>query len=1149
MRTGMWVRIVCASVLLLAVGLACEATGPQIVEPGYCVEQVYGTSLQMPNHIAVSPSGIIVVTEWWEGERVVRVHDDGSLSTYAQPSSDHHFGVVFDAANNLYVGDGPNNLWRVSPTGEVTLVAEGVFGFNLDIGPSGDVYALGGENACVQRITPAGDVSVYADGFVGASELAVCPMTEEVFVFDMLAGTIWRAVPGGAPVALATDLIHEVHSVAVGPDGTVYYGEMGHLYTVSRVDGTLTEVEWLMDICPGLGIGGFDSFGRLVLIGGQSIVRVDIDTESAEVLWRGYGHSHALGVAPEGGGIYVGSNSPLLTIPGSVVKLEPDGTETPFVDGLLAEVCGFVVKTADLGYVVSSTCDSGVWTCIIHEVDMATGAKTEYAALPTHGHTLTVDPATGFLWVLVDGISYFDASDVRHSLSPSSEGIGAESIAFTPDGTLYISGYTSDIMGMPVEGALYRVDDKDGADPSYVPIADLSTVVMCCPLGNIAGGMDGNIYWVGHGDRYTPGNERDMHMLRITPAGDVTLIGYQFPMDPFAITADPDSQDLYFTSGNGVYRAYQMPLTVVDFPDSGLETAVRDAIGKPTGDICDWDLIGLSGLNAGGRSVIDLEGIQHCTDLTELCLWNNAISDIGALAGLDNLEKLWLDNNQIDDVTALAAITGLTWLFLGGNQLTGIGALSGLTNLTELELQHNQISDASPLAGLTDLTGLYLHGNQIGNISALSGMTSLTWLALQENEVSDISALSGLTHLTELGLNSNQISDVTSLSGLTGLTSLSLGGNEIVNIGALSGLTNLVNLDLSSNQIADISPLAGLINLTTLALHWNQVSDISALSGLTGLTGLWLDKNQLSDISALSGLTDLTRLFLDDTQLSDISALSTLANLTELCLGFNQISDIGPLSGLTNLATLEMHVNQVSDVSPLAGLINLTTLDVHENRIADIGTVVSNAGIDNGDYVDIRWNHLSLTPGSQDMEDISTLLGRGVNLEYDPQHVAPDTPAVFRVGVDGSAFCDGVFYGATFATGAADIAEWVYVATPVEPGTVLELDPSRSSTYRICSTACSLLLAGVVSSAPGVTLGGASGSEPRALLALTGIVPVKVTNEGGPIRPGDLLVSSSTPGHAMRCGSQTACPCCILGKALAPMSTERGVILVLLMAP
>jgi len=69
-----------------------------------------------------------------------------------------------------------------------------------------------------------------------------------------------------------------------------------------------------------------------------------------------------------------------------------------------------------------------------------------------------------------------------------------------------------------------------------------------------------------------------------------------------------------------------------------------------------------------------------------------------------------------------------------------------------------------------------------------------------------------------------------------------------------------------------------------------------------------------------------------------------------------------------------------------------------------------------------------------------------------------------------------------------------------------------------------------------------------ALLALLGIVPVKVTDEGGPIQPGDLIVSSSTPGHAMRWSGPDPCSCSLVGKALEPMVEEEGVILVLLTA-
>jgi len=73
-------------------------------------------------------------------------------------------------------------------------------------------------------------------------------------------------------------------------------------------------------------------------------------------------------------------------------------------------------------------------------------------------------------------------------------------------------------------------------------------------------------------------------------------------------------------------------------------------------------------------------------------------------------------------------------------------------------------------------------------------------------------------------------------------------------------------------------------------------------------------------------------------------------------------------------------------------------------------------------------------------------------------------------------------------------------------------------------------------------------TQDSALLALIGIVPVKVTNENGPIQPGDLLVTSSTPGHAMRWDPDVGSPCNLVGKALEPLEEETGIILVLLTA-
>lgn len=63
-------------------------------------------------------------------------------------------------------------------------------------------------------------------------------------------------------------------------------------------------------------------------------------------------------------------------------------------------------------------------------------------------------------------------------------------------------------------------------------------------------------------------------------------------------------------------------------------------------------------------------------------------------------------------------------------------------------------------------------------------------------------------------------------------------------------------------------------------------------------------------------------------------------------------------------------------------------------------------------------------------------------------------------------------------------------------------------------------LIGVISSDPGVLLGNKDASTDESLyqihLALTGRVPIKVSTENGPIKIGDYLTSSSTPGVAMK---------------------------------
>jgi hypothetical protein len=84
------------------------------------------------------------------------------------------------------------------------------------------------------------------------------------------------------------------------------------------------------------------------------------------------------------------------------------------------------------------------------------------------------------------------------------------------------------------------------------------------------------------------------------------------------------------------------------------------------------------------------------------------------------------------------------------------------------------------------------------------------------------------------------------------------------------------------------------------------------------------------------------------------------------------------------------------------------------------------------------------------------------------------------------------------------------------------------------------------STQPGFVGGAADGVDltGKIPLAVAGIVPVKVSAENGAIQPGDLLVSSTIAGHAMRAGDGPPVGT-VIGKAMQPLPRGVGVILVL----
>jgi hypothetical protein len=120
-----------------------------------------------------------------------------------------------------------------------------------------------------------------------------------------------------------------------------------------------------------------------------------------------------------------------------------------------------------------------------------------------------------------------------------------------------------------------------------------------------------------------------------------------------------------------------------------------------------------------------------------------------------------------------------------------------------------------------------------------------------------------------------------------------------------------------------------------------------------------------------------------------------------------------------------------------------------------------------------------------------------------------------------------------------------------EPGDVLVLSAASAGAIEKSDRAYDVHVTGIYSTRPGVLgaeKGGNSRVDPNDLpVAILGIVPAKVSAENGPIRIGDLLTTSTTPGHAMRCDEPLKCIGAIVGKALEPMEKGKGIIKVLVM--
>jgi hypothetical protein len=217
----------------------------------------------------------------------------------------------------------------------------------------------------------------------------------------------------------------------------------------------------------------------------------------------------------------------------------------------------------------------------------------------------------------------------------------------------------------------------------------------------------------------------------------------------------------------------------------------------------------------------------------------------------------------------------------------------------------------------------------------------------------------------------------------------------------------------------------------------------------------------------------------------------------------------------------------VDSDTPHVGLAINDSSQAVDNRIWGISQVAGGGKLTFSTYTDAGTNSNKM------VIDRTGNVGVGTSTPLSKLHVAGD------ITVDGN-------INAKYQ----DVAEWVPSAQKLEAGTVVILDQERSNQVVASVSSYDTMVAGIVSPKPGISLG--ERGEGKVLVATTGRVKVKVDATRAPIRIGDLLVTSSVAGVAMRSepvsvsGIQMHRPGTLIGKALESLDKGTGEILVLL---
>ncbi len=159
----------------------------------------------------------------------------------------------------------------------------------------------------------------------------------------------------------------------------------------------------------------------------------------------------------------------------------------------------------------------------------------------------------------------------------------------------------------------------------------------------------------------------------------------------------------------------------------------------------------------------DIKNIGSFTNLTELVISDNKITDLSPVSKLTTLKKITFHNNFVSDISFAKNLKKLTVFGAINNPISDISALSKLDKLKEVWMGDNLLTDISPLKNCKKLTHVSFNNCSLKNIEALRNKP-LNTVCLENCGLKTIEPLSDCTTLEYVYLSYNKLTDISALS-------------------------------------------------------------------------------------------------------------------------------------------------------------------------------------------------------------------------------------------------------------------------------------------------------------------------------------------------------------------------------------------------